>query len=81
MEVCNAAAAERVQQHQQQPAFLESLPALPQPGTPEFEFSTESFLQRFEMSEVLGEVREVILLPKLGWPFMHCQQHNKPNPP
>jgi hypothetical protein len=41
---------------EQQRSFLESLPTLPQPGSPAFEFSSEDFLQRFEMSEVLGQV-------------------------
>lgn len=41
---------------EQQRSFLESLPTLPEPGTPEYEFSNDSFLQRYEMSEVLGEV-------------------------
>jgi hypothetical protein len=44
---------------EQQRAFLETLPTLPEPGTPDFEFSSENFLQRYEMSEVLGEVRPV----------------------
>jgi hypothetical protein len=43
---------------EQQRAYLETLPTLPAPGTPEFEFSSDNFLQRFEMSEVLGEVRQ-----------------------
>lgn len=45
---------------EQQRSFLESLPTLPAPGTPEYEFSNDSFLQRYEMSEVLGEVRHSV---------------------
>lgn len=66
--MCTAAPALEVQpapvpaaaELEQQRSFLESLPTLPQPGSPAFEFSSESFLQRFEMSEVLGEVSLVL---------------------
>jgi hypothetical protein len=51
---------------EQQRSFLESLPTLPAPGTPEFEFSKDSFLQRYEMSEVLGEVRFTVFSVQLS---------------
>lgn len=48
-------------------SFLASLPTLPEPGTPDHEFSSESFLERYEMSEVLGEVSS-----SCRWVAMSC---------
>lgn len=60
LDVCVEVPAAVPAELEQQRSFLESLPTLPEPGTPEYEFSSESFLQRYEMSEVLGEVRCIL---------------------